>query len=391
MNTFRKSFLTFVVGAFLLPLSMQIANGQVNPPPSTGQVVTTKTITTAVPFLLIAPDSRSGGLGEAGVAAVNDANAMHWNPSALAFYQGRGGVSLSYSPWLRALRIPDVNLAYISGYYNLGEKGGAIGTSLRYFSLGTINFTDVNGDPAGYGKPNEFAYDIGYARKVTEVLSASVALRYIHSNLNPTGGVAIDLKPANSVAGDLSFLYNQDFNVARAGGRMPINLKAGLNISNIGAKVTYSPQSGIKNFIPTNMKLGYALSAQLDEYNSLVWTQDINKLLVPSAGGNSSKTLLQGIFGSFGDAEGGFGEEMREINIANGLEYWYRKIFAARAGFFYEAKDKGNRTFITLGAGIKYNVFGVNFAYLAPLAQNHPLQNTLRFSLTYDFQSAGNE
>lgn len=357
---------------------------------SAGQIGT-KVITTAVPFLLIAPDSRSGGLGEAGVACVNDANAMHWNPSAMAFYQGRGGVSLSYSPWLRALRIPDVNLAYISGYYNLGEKGGAIGTSLRYFSLGTINLTDNIGDPIGTSKPNEFAFDVGYTRKVTEDFSAAVALRYINSSLNNSGATGYDLKPANSVAGDIAMMYNHDYDVKRAGAKMPLNLKVGLNISNIGAKVTYSPSSGIKNFIPTNLKLGYALTAKLDEYNTLMWTQDINKLLVPSAGGADKSPLIQGMLKSFGDAPGGFSEEMKEINLATGIEYWYRSLFAVRGGFFYEDKEKGNRTFINLGVGIKYNVFGVNFAYLAPLAQNHPLQNTLRFSLTYDFQSAGNE
>lgn len=356
-----------------------------------GQQITTRTITTAVPFLLIAPDSRSGAMGEAGVAAVNDANAMHWNPSALAFYQGKGGMSLTYSPWLRALKIPDVNLAYMSGYYNLGEKAGAIGASLRYFSLGKIDYRDIDGISAGYGNPNEFALDVAYARKVTDVLSASVALRYIYSSLAPSSNAQFDLRPANGVAGDISFLYNKDFTVTRAGSGLPIHLKAGLNISNIGAKVTYTQTAGVRNFIPTNLRLGYALSTQLDEYNTLALTQDINKLMVPSAGGADSASLLSGMFGSFGDAKGGFKEEMEEINIATGVEYWYRNLFAIRGGFFYEDAQKGNRTFITLGAGIKYSVFGINFSYLAPLAQNHPLQNTLRFSLTLDLQSAGNQ
>lgn len=390
MNVFRLNDL-LAVGIFLLMYSLPSASYAQGPEPNPTGQQGTEVITTAVPFLLIAPDSRNGGLGEAGVASVNDANAMHWNPSAMAFYTGRGGVSLSYSPWLRALRIPDVNLAYISGYYNLGEKGGALGASLRYFSMGQINLTDNDGNSMGTAKPNEFAFDVGYTRKVTEVLSAAVALRYINSNLNAASTVNINLRPANSVAGDISLMYNKDVDVTRAGGKMPLNIKAGLNISNIGAKVTYSPDAGIRNFIPTNLRAGYALTAQLDEYNTVMFTQDINKLMVPSKGGNDSSALIQGMLKSFGDADGGFTEELREINIATGVEYWYRSIFAVRGGFFYEDKLKGNRTFVTLGVGIKYNVFGVNFAYLAPLAQNHPLANTLRFSLTYDFQSAGNE
>lgn len=349
-----------------------------------------KTITTAVPFLLIAPDSRSGALGEAGVAVVDDANAMHWNPSMMAYYKGVGGVGLSYSPWLRALNIPDINLGYLSGYYNLGDKGGVIGSSFRYFSLGRIAFTDIEGQPAGQGNPNELAFDVAYARKITDVFSSAVALRYVYSSIAPSSSAISDLRPANSVAGDVSFTYNTDFDVNRAGGKMPINFKAAMNITNIGAKMSYTQAQGQKNFIPTNLRLGYAFKAQLDDYNSVTFTNDFNKLLVPSAGGTSNKTLLQGIFGSFGDAPGGFSEEVSEVNVATGLEYWYRSIFAARAGFFYEDPQKGNRKFITLGLGVKYSVVAFNFAYLAPLAQNHPLGNTLRFSLTFDFASQGN-
>lgn len=353
---------------------------------SSGQTITTKTITTAVPFLLIGPDSRHGGMGEAGVASVTDANAMHWNPAAMAFYQGKSGASLSYSPWLRALGIPDVNLAYLGGYLNLGERGGAIGASLRYFSLGVINYTGPLGESAGSGKPNEFALDVGYSRKISEVFSSAVSLRYIYSSLAPNSSAGFDLRPANGIAGDIAFLYNNDYEVTRAGSKMPVNLRVGANISNIGSKVTYS-QNGPRNFIPANLRLGYAVKATLDEYNTIMVTQDINKLLVPSDGGTSTKTLINGMFTSFADRP--FAEEMSEINLATGVEYWYRNLFGARAGFFYEDKEKGNRTFLTLGAGVKYNVFGLNFSFLAPLAQNHPLQNTLRFTLTYDFQSQG--
>ncbi|MEL6192093.1 MAG: type IX secretion system outer membrane channel protein PorV [Bacteroidota bacterium] len=341
----------------------------------------TRTITTAVPFLLVAPDSRAGGMGEAGVAVTDDANALHWNASAMAFFENQLGFSMSYSPWLRSLGIPDINLMYLSGYYNAGEKAGVIGASLRYFSLGDIEFTDGLGQPIGSDKPNEFAVDVGYARKVTPNLSAAVTLRYIYSRLASNANIGQPINPVNSIAGDLSFLYNTDFSLSGS----PINFKAGLNISNIGPKVSYTDNTADQDFIPVNLRIGYAFKVQVDDYNSITFTNDFNKLLVPSEGGNSDQALLQGIFGSFGDATGGFSEEVSEINVSAGFEYWYRDLFAARVGYFYEDPNKGNRQFITLGAGIKYNVFGLHFAYLAPLEQNHPLQNTLRFTLTYDF------
>lgn len=350
-----------------------------------------RTITTALPFLIVAPDSRSGALGEAGVAIADDANAMHWNPSALGFAQNKMGFAMSYSPWLRALGIPDINLMYLSGYFNLGEKVGVIGTSLRYFSLGEIIYTDNDGNEYGGDRPNEFAIDVAYARKVTQVLTASVALRYIYSRLGSNANTGQAIRPVNSIAGDVSFLYNTDFSIKGAGGGIPVNFKAGVNISNIGPKVSYTESTSDADFIPVNLRVGYAFKFMVDDYNSVTFTNDFNKLLVPSEGGRSDKALLEGMFGSFGDAEGGFSEELSEFNIATGLEYWYRETFAARVGFFFEDPEKGNRRFLTLGAGLKYNVFGINMAYLAPLQQNHPLQNTVRFTLTYDFASPNNE
>lgn len=357
--------------------------------PATGQNAP-KTITTAVPFLLVAPDSRSAGIGEAGVALADDANAMHWNASGLAFNENRMGFSMSYSPWLRALGIPDINLMYLSGYFNTGNAG-VVGASLRYFSLGQIDFTDGLGQPIGSDKPNEFALDVGYALKVSEQFSAALTLRYFQSRLASNGALPGDAKPVNSAAGDLSFMYKNDFSMNGAAGPIPVRFTSGVNISNIGPKVSYSSTTANRDFIPINLRIGYAFRFFLDEYNSLTFTNDFNKLLVPSEGGRSDIALLSGVFGSFGDAEDGFTEELSEINIAVGGEYWYRDLFAARVGFFYEDPLKGNRKFITLGAGLKYNVFGLNFAYLAPLQQNHPLQNTLRFTLTYDFESGGNE
>lgn len=344
-----------------------------------------KAITTAVPFLMICPDSRSGGLGEAGVAIADNANASHWNLSALAFSQKKFGVGLSYTPWLRSL-VPDINLSYLSGYYNMGERAGVISSSLRYFSLGNIIFTDENAVEYGKFNANEFAWDAGYTRKVTDYFSAGVGLRFIYSNLAANASVnGFDTKPGLSFAGDLNMLYNRDFDA----GAVPLNLRWGLNISNIGAKISYT-NSANKDFIPTNLRLGAAVKAGLDEYNSLTFTADLNKLMVPSEGGQSKQTLISGMFSSFGDAPGGFGEEMKEFNLSTGIEYWYNDLFAARAGIFLEDKIKGNRKFVTLGLGVKYSVFSLDFAYLASLSQNHPLQNTLRFSLGFSFDEAGN-
>ncbi|MCB0835465.1 MAG: type IX secretion system outer membrane channel protein PorV [Bacteroidetes bacterium] len=378
-------FTTACLGALLAFMPGLFAQGG----NTAGQVNGTKTITTAVPFLLVAPDSRSAGIGEAGVAVTNDANAMHWNPSAMAFFEDRMGFSMSYSPWLRALGIPDINLMYLSGYYNTGGSG-VIGASLRYFSLGEIEFTDGLGIPIGSDKPNEFALDVGYALKVSDRLSAAISLRYIYSRLASNGGLVGNARPVNSAAGDLSFSYNKPFKIKGATD-LPVLFTSGVNITNIGPKVSYTSSTADKDFIPINLRFGYAFKFDVDEFNSITFTNDFNKLLVPSEGGRSDIPLLQGMFGSFGDATGGFGEEISEFNTAVGLEYWYRELFAARAGFFYEDPQKGNRKFLTFGAGIKYNVFGIDFAYLSPLQRNHPLQNTLRFTLTYDFDSAGNE
>lgn len=350
----------------------------------------TSVITTAAPFLSVAPDSRAGGMGEAGIAVTDDANAMHWNPAALAFLENEMGFSMSYSPWLRSLGIPDINLAYLSGYLRASENG-VIGASLRYFSLGTIEFTDLDANPIGQDKPNEFALDIGYSLKVTEDLSAAISLRYFYSRLVSTVNVDPNIKPVNSVAGDISFLYKKDFSISSAGQNLPVNFSAGLNISNIGPKVSYTSTTSSSDFIPINLRIGYAFEFQVDEYNSITFANDFNKLMVPSEGGRSDLSLLSGMFGSFGDAPGGFGEELAEITTSIGMEYWYQDLFSARIGWFYEDPAKGNRQFITLGAGLRYNVFGLHFSYLAPLAPNHPLQNTLRFTLTYDFGSEGNE
>ncbi len=356
------------------------------------------TITTAVPFLIISPDARAGGMGDAGVASSPDANSIHWNASKLAFVDKKLGFAVSYTPWLRKL-VPDINLAYVSFYSKL-KNDQTIGASLRYFSLGNITFTDNTGNEIGQFNPAEYAIDVAYARKLSENFSGGIALRFIHSNL--TGGILVEnnaTKAGNSVAADISATYmNQDVEV---GGKDAI-FTMGLNISNIGSKISYT-ETGEKDFIPINLRLGPSLTLKLNEYNELTFLVDFNKLLVPTPpiysdtvingeqlilfGKDPEVSVASGIFNSFSDSPDGGKEELREVNIAGGMEYWYDKQFAFRAGYFYEHSTKGNRKYFTLGAGLKYNVFGLDFAYLIPTDQRNPLENTLRFTLLFDFNS----
>lgn len=364
-----------------------------------GQDTSQRVITTAVPFLSITPDSRSGAMGDAGVAISPDANSVHWNPSKLAFIDDKMGFALSYSPWLAKI-INDMSLSYLSGYYKLTREQ-AIAVSLRYFDLGEIFFTDDNNNPQGNFNPKEFAIDATYARMLSENFSLGITLRYVNSNL--TGHFqtsSVEAKPANTVAADVSAFYQTDTKIG--------HLAFGGNISNIGAKVTYSNQDN-KDFIPINLRLGTALTTEIDPYNKITFALDFNKLLVPTPpvylmdangviqidsngdpiierGKDPNRNLLSGMFGSFSDAPDGFSEEMQEIMIAFGTEYWYNNLFAARLGYFYEHANKGNRQYFTMGVGFRYNVFGFDFAYLVPPSQEHPLAETLRFTLHFNFE-----
>jgi hypothetical protein len=375
------------------PLDRNDLLGQINVP------------TTAVPFLLISPDSRAGGYGDAGVASLPDANNIHWNPAKLAFLKKKMGFAISYTPWLRQL-VPDINLAYITGYYKT-KKNGTFAGSLRYFSLGNITFTDIVGNPIGQFNPNEFALDASYGTKLGENFSMGGSARYIYSNL--TGGQSAGgatTKAGNSVAVDVS-LYYQNADLELGGKKSTLGI--GMNISNIGAKISYT-NTGIKDFIPINLRLGAGLDMKLDDYNTIGFVFDINKLMVPTppayaknssgqpipspsggyvieAGKDPNRGVVSGMFGSFSDAPGGFTEEIREINLCGGMEYWYNKQFAVRAGYFYEHETKGNRKYFTLGIGLRYNVFGLDMAYLIPTVQKHPLQNTLRFTLLFDLEA----
>lgn len=350
-----------------------------------------KAITTAVPFLLITPDSRSGALGDAGVAIADGANAVYWNPSRLAFSEDKVGFALNYTPWLRNI-IPDINHTYLPAYYNFGEKGGVVGASLTFFSLGNIQFTDENGIGTGEFNANEMALSASYSIRLTDAFATGISLRYINSNLagsqSLSGGITTE--PARGFAGDVHMAWKKefDFKSSKSAPEIPMEFAWGINVSNIGGKMRYT-DVGRRDFLPTNLKAGYALTANIDNFNKVTFTNDFNKLLVPSyipQVGQPEESVLGGMVSGFGDAEGGFGEELSEINVSVGVEYWYNDVFAVRGGYFYEDPGKGNRKYITMGAGLKFRFATLDFAYLAPLVQNHPLQNTLRFSLSFDFE-----
>ena len=355
------------------------------------------TITTSVPFLIISPDAKAGGMGDVGVASTPDAMSMHWNPAKYAFVKNDVGFSVCYTPWLKSL-VPDINLSYLTGYKRLDENQ-VLGFSLRYFTLGEINFTDANNTPLGSFNPNEFSLDGGYALKLSPRFSTGVALRYVYSNL--TGGQQVGTlatKPAHTVAGDISGYYIKE--VRMAGKKM--DWATGINISNIGAKVSYT-ETVDKDFIPTNLRVGSSLATALDEYNQVSFEFNINKLLVPTppmynddgeiiSGLDPDVSVISGIAQSFYDAPYN-DREVRELIYSTGVEYWYDKQFAVRTGYFYEHPTKGDRQFFTLGAGVRYNVFGLDFSYLIPVQGRdevnavNPLSNTLRFALTFDFSA----
>ncbi len=376
-----------------------------------GQSNDLRTITTAVPFLMIAPDARAGAMGDAGVASSPDANSMHWNPAKYAFIKDQMGFSLSFTPWLRNLGINDIYLGYLAGYYKIDDRQ-TVAATLRYFTLGNILFTDEVGNPIGNYKPTEWTVDGTYARKFSEHWSGGVAARFIYSNLTQSqyvGGAATSA--GTSIAADVSVYYVKDVNL----GNLNSSISWGLNISNIGNKISYSETSIEKDFIPTNFRTGIALFMELDDYNSLSFMIDVNKLLVPTPpvyarndtsgqyilnpdgsykiakGMDPNVSVVQGMIQSWYDAPDGFSEEMREFCFSIGVEYWYNKLFAIRGGFFYEDKFKGNRKFFTVGAGLKYSVFCLDFAYLIPLEQQNPLANTLRFSMLFNFEAFTNK
>ncbi len=408
MNTINN-ILSSLIAIFIGTLP-QLATSQQLTQEQAANTVQLNTITTAVPFLMIAPDSRSGALGDAGVALSADANCMHWNPAKMAFNENDLDVSLSYAPWLRAL-VDDMNLAYLTAIDKLNKRQ-AIGYALRYFSLGNITFTDEVGTTIRDFQPAELSLDVGFSQKFTEKFSGGVTGKFIHSNL--TGGISVlgaESKPGISVAADVGIFYTNKF-ANWFGGKGTFNW--GMNISNIGSKMSYT-ETAQRDFIPTNLRLGTCYKLRVDDYNSLSFTFDLNKLLVPTqpvldefnagniaSGYDPNVGVATGMIQSFYDAPGVvtfnpdsssftvedgsvFKEELREINIGGGLEYEFQDVFAFRTGYFYEHYSKGNRQFVTLGAGIKYTVFAIDLSYLISTTQQNPLANTLRFTLRMQF------
>ncbi|RAU82063.1 type IX secretion system outer membrane channel protein PorV [Pontibacter arcticus] len=348
---------------------------------TTGQDNDVRAVTTAVPILTVAPDARSAALGDAGVALSPDANSPFWNPAKLGFVPTDMSVSLSYSPWLANI-VDDMSLSYLSGYKKVSETS-ALSLSLLYFDLGELQFIDANQQPIQDYRPKEYTISLGYGQALSENFSVGIGARFIHSNLagnvNVSGPTqSFESKPGNTAAVDVGVYYQKDLS-------QKINLALAGNISNIGGKIAYTTQDE-KDFLPTNLKIGTAVTYNLDAYNTLTFVLDANKLLVPSPGADTDQTVISGIFSSFGDAEGGFSEEMQEVNLSGGVEYWYNKLFAARAGYFYENPEKGGRKFFSMGVGLRYQKFGLDAAYLVPNEQGNPLANTWRFSLALNLE-----
>ncbi|MGY3052756.1 hypothetical protein ACVWYG_000952 [Pedobacter sp. UYEF25] len=347
-------------------------------------------IISAVPFLLITPDARIGAMGNAGVAVSPDVNAASINPAKLAFLDKPYGFSVSYSPWLKNL-VPDINLAYLSGYYKFKDRY-TLASSFRYFSLGQLALADGSGQELGIANPNELAVDVSFATSFGDHFSLGSAVRYIYSNV--TGGQYVvngESHAGNAVAVDVSGFYKAPAQLFNKNAL----ISAGVNISNIGTKMSYG-NTGPSLFLPGNLKIGAAATSEVDELSTLTFALDFNKLLVPTqpfydannhiiAGRDPNRSLPSGIIGSFIDAPGGFNEELREVGVSTGAEYWYNQQFALRAGYNYQSPSKGNSRYFTIGAGLKYNVFNIDFAYLVANTQTSPLANTLRFSLLFNF------
>ena len=354
-----------------------------------------------VTSLAIAPDARGGGLGDVGAATDPDVNSQYWNPAKYPFTISRSGVSLNYTPWLRQI-VNDIDLANVTGYYRIGNYD-ALSGSLRYFSLGEVTVLGTE----DILKPYEMAVDVAYSRMLSETFSAAVALRFIYSNM---GQLDDDLTPGSAFAADLAMYHNGYLNL----GNRECQLGWGLNINNIGSKISYD-EGTTSEFIPTNLRLGASLMIPIDEYNTFSISADANKLLVPTRptmdqyiketgadeqdfSGYTSWLMdegyynispISGIFKSFSDAPNGFKEEMQEIQWSAGLEYAYNNQFFLRAGYHYEHPNKGNRKYYTLGAGFKMNVFSIDAGYIISASQSNPLDQTLRFSLAFDMDGIG--
>jgi hypothetical protein len=370
-------------------------------------------ITTAVPFLLISPDSKQGAMGDCGAATDPDVNSIHWNGSKLAFVENDFGVGFTVTPWLKRL-VPDINMYYLAGYGRLNSRQ-TVGASLRYFSLGNIDLTDATGVHTGSFRPNEFAVDVAFSQKLSKNFGLGVATRFINSSISRVYFNGSNGNAASTFAVDISGYYRTD--EFKLGDRKAI-ATGGFALTNLGAKIRYSND---QNFIPMNMRFGGGLKTRIDDYNTFGVYLDFNKLLVPtppvykyktdSAGNKTTEIEIdpstgkrviekgkdpnvpvpQGILQSFGDAPDGFKEELREVNISTGMEYSYNNIFAVRGGYFFEPKTKGSRQFFTVGMGLKLKVITIDGSFLIPTTLQNPLQGTWRFSITFNFDKSKKE
>jgi len=349
-------------------------------------------ISTAVPSMIIAPDARSAGMGDIGVSTSPDVYSMHWNSAKYAFIQDDFSIGLAYTPWLRKL-VPDMNIAYLAVSKRMSPKS-TIAASLRYFNLGDINFRGGNNEDLGTYRPNEFSIDVCYSRKLGDYFSAAVAGRFIYSDI--TQGQGNYTTPAWSVAADVSVYYQRPIYFSTIDGEF----SWGVSITNMGSKMSYSNANSRTDFIPTNLRLGPSIKLNIDEFNSIALAVDFNKLLVPTPDpADSTKawqnySMIEGMIKSFYEAPGGFSEKLKEITIGIGAEYWYNNVFSVRAGFFHEAKMKGNRRYLTFGAGLRYNVFAIDVSYLVPVnntatSGTNPLEGTLRFNLAFNINKWG--
>ncbi len=352
-------------------------------------------VNTSVTSQTIAPDARAAGMGDVGVATDPDVNSQYWNPAKYPFCISRAGVSLNYTPWLRQL-VSDMDLAYLSGYYRIGDYS-AVSASLRYFSLGEVmtNYDSTTGESSGMTiNPYEMSFDVAYSLMLSEKFSIAAAVRWIYSDL--TYDYTEDTSPGSAFAADIACYYNNYINI----GARECQLGIGLNISNIGSKITFGGDDN-SEFIPTNMRLGVALMVPIDEYNRFTIAADANKLLVPTypkqEEGESTEAYQQrvqkdyydvssisGIFKSFGDAPGGFKEELQEVNWSVGAEYVYNDKFTLRAGYHHESENKGNRKYFTVGAGFRMSAFSLDCGYVIATEKSNPLDQTLRFTLGFD-------
>ena len=389
--SFFRSRLALLVG---LMASAATAQAQIS------NQTTARTITTAVPILTLSPDSRASALGEAGVATSPDANSAYFNAGKLGFVPYKYAASVSYSPWLRAVT-DDMSLSYLSGYGKIGPRS-AVSASLMYFDLGTIDYRTASNQPFGSFSPKEYAASVSYGQQLSDNFGVGISARYIRSNLVGAAN-GNDAQPGNAAAVDLGAYYTKDATI----GTGVYNLAFGAAISNIGNKITYSDVNN-PSFLPTMLKLGTAITREIDEYNKITLVFDASKLLVPSPfyenpfnaadpiqkarvdaenDKRSKQGIVAGMFSSFGDAPGGFKEELREINLSTGLEYNYNNLLYARGGYFYEAPDKGDRQYVSMGLGLRYQVFGVDGTYLVPTGSNsqaNPLAQTIRVSLHFN-------